>query len=151
MKKELADFRFVGSPIKWVFEEVIERTKTCGQLLEQFYNEHADEETPFKPIGVARDPEKDGYKIYGPNTSVILVAYRRGYYFLIEKQFNQIMGPHTCKLLWKTPDGETIWIAILQISSLFHSTERMLDALFTALRERTLYQSPKTAELLINY
>ncbi len=151
MVRELAGFRFDNAQTKWVLEDRITKVKTLKQLLDEFYTEHSDSEPPYKPLGWIRDPEQEGRRIYGDTTTVIMAPYRRGYYIVIEKQFQLIQGPHAARLYWKHPDGGVVWVAIMQLQCMFYSDERMQSLLLTLLESREFYQSDKTAAIVIQY
>ncbi len=139
-------FRFPNAPAHWILAP--SDTKSIGQLLSEFYDGfYPDELQPFKPLGWALDPEKDGERIFGKLGSFICAPYRRGYYVVIEKAFGELFGPHAVRLMYKSYQlGEPIWVAILQISAPFTIQERMENELREAIRTRQFFQSEQTAE-----
>jgi hypothetical protein len=149
--KEVQGFRFNNSPIKWVFDETINQAITMERVLEKFYElfptDEPEDEYTFKPIGWVRDPEEEGKRIYGRET-VVVAIYRKHYYCVVEKQFGNLYGPHPCRLFWRNYN-ELAWVAIVQISEMFYSDERMRAAIDTAIREKQFFQSDETKKSIV--
>ncbi len=146
--KDVQGFRFPNSPIRWVLEYAINKAVTMEQLLQRFYDLFSEEdEHPFAPLAFVRDPEEEGRRIYGYE-NVIVAPFRREYYCVITKQLGDIYGPHPCRLYMRN-GSETLWIAILQISEMFYSDERMLNLLKQSIKDREFYQSESTKKDIV--
>lgn len=144
---DLQGFLFPDSPWKWQFATADYKVASLQQLLQKFEDEYNYDE---KPLAFARDPvNKEGRPYYATTTNWIVLPYRRGFYFTIER--NGMFGPHACRLYYKSwqADGEIAWVAICQVSAMWHSDERMLAAFTEAINSDELYQSPKTAATIV--
>lgn len=148
---ELQDFGFEGAPLHWSLELTDPRYASLQQLLEKFMEEWS---WGKKPLGWVQNPEtKDGQPYFadGTNNDYIVAPYRKNFYIVIERSLGEIFGPHIARLMYRSwqVSGEISWVAVCQIEAMWHSDERMLKALTTAIDSGELYQSLKTAETIV--
>lgn len=146
---KLQGFKYADAPTCWELVPVDPPVTSLQLLLQKFY---AEWRWHHKPLGWVRNPEnKAGDLYYGPHADVIVVPCRCSFYFVLERQFNEIFGPHTMTLFYKSQytDNELAWVAICQIHGLWHSDERMLASFLAALKSKELYQSEKTASIVV--
>ena len=143
---ELWGFKFPDAPTKWVLEKVDPEFITLGRLLAKFYENLSYDPEPLKWVRDPLTPEGNPY--YGD--AVIVVLYPRNFYIVIEKQFGELYGPHAARLFYRSyTTKEIFWIAIVQITEMFHSDERLKLSLASELAAKNLYQCNVTAEIIV--
>lgn len=144
-------FKFHDAAITWELQAADLKVASLQQILERFYGQFdfSDLES-FNPLGWARNPEnKDGTLFYGLS-DVIVVPFRRGFYIVIEKQYRELYGPHSARLLYKGHQcEETIWVAIMQVECYFYSDDKLRELLLAAIHEKAFYQSEHTQQQIV--
>lgn len=144
---DLQGFKFRNATMVWQFTPKDSPVTTLQQLLKKFY---AEWRWHNKPLGWARNPEKEGIPIFA-NAQVIVAPCRCGFYFVLERQFNELFGPHTMTLYYRSQyvDNEVVWVAVAQINAMWHSDERVQEAFHEVIKTKKLYQSEKTGEMVV--
>lgn len=147
MSTVLRKFRFAQSPLTWEFDVKGERVCSLAQLLQRFYEEW---EWDRKFLGWHRD---DGKTKTEQMTSPerIIIPYRKSFYIEIERAYNEIMGPHVARLMYRPwqIDNEIIWVGILQMNCMWHSDDRLRTMITAEINRKAFYQSPDTAAMIV--
>lgn len=144
---DLRGFKFGDATMVWQFAPRDSPVVSLAQLLLKFY---AEWRWHNKPLGWARNPEKEGVAVFA-NADVIVAPCRCGFYFVLERQFREIFGPHTMTLYYRSQyvDNEVVWVATAQFNGMWHSDERVREAFFDVIKRKKLYQSETTAALVV--
>ena len=146
---DLQGFKFFNAPMRWVLEAKEPEVTTLGQLLKRFMEEW---EWGKKPLGWARNPlAPDGTPFYGDVVDVVVAPYRKNFYVVIERAFNDLFGPHCVRVFYKSHQikDDVVWVAICQICCMWHSDEKLQAAMIEAIDAGELYQSEKTAAEIV--
>lgn len=140
------------APAYWVLETQY-RQLSLAQMLQRFYDDFdPTEPLTYDPLGVVYNPEDaNGKRFYSfDNEQVVVFAYRRGFYIVVEKHWRYMEGPHSTKLFYKCHQiKDTIWIATLQLNGMFYNEEAMLSAVILAVINQEFYQSEKSANEIV--
>lgn len=145
---DLRGFKFHNAPVRWELVPEMLPVTSLQLLLEKFYEEW---QWHSKPLGWARDPEnKDGTPVF-PHMGAVVAPCRCNFYFVIEKSFNTLFGPHKLTLFYRSHyvPNEFAWVAIAQIEGLWHSDERLRKAFMECIEAKQLFQSEDTAGTIV--
>lgn len=141
-------FRYADSHITWELVRQDYEVISCAQLLQKFRKEWRW--FIKKPMAWARDPvDRTGEPMFSVNLEVIVAAYPKNFHIVIER--TDMFGPHPARLYYRSTqvDNEIAWVAICQVEGMWHSDDRMLKGLNHAIRNKELFQSQKSAELIV--
>lgn len=143
---ELQGFKFADSPIHWELVPVDAPVRSLANRLARFTDNWKEDSIPKV---WARNPEnKDGQKLFFGE--VILVMFSDGFHIVIDKASN-MFGPHAARLMYRSDhvEGEVAWVAICQLSAMWHSDDKMLAALQESINAGELWQSEETAKQVV--
>lgn len=146
---EIQPFRFDGSPVHWELALVDPQYTTPFKLLAKFLEEW---EWGKKPLGWAYDPStEEGRPYMDPKYKWIIAPYRKNFYISIEKAYDNIFGPHSVRLMYRSwqVKGEIVWVAICQIHGRWWNEENMQESMIAAIDAGELYQSIKTSKQIV--
>lgn len=146
---EIRPFRFEEAPLSWQLGLVDPQYTSLQKLLQKFMEEW---EWGKKPLGWAYDPENaEGRSFMDQKYKWIVAPYRRNFYITIEKCFDNIFGPHTVRLMYKSWQvrGEFVWVAICQIHARWYNEDQMVEELIKSVDAGEFYQSEKTSKQIV--
>lgn len=144
---DLDGFKFSDADVRWELVPADLAVTTPALLLPRFRREWR---WWLRPLAFVRNPEKQGMPVFGPY-DVIVAVYSKGFYIVIERYGREMYGPHPARLYYRSHQmpGEIAWVAILQISAYWYSDERILDDLNAQIRNKKLWHSQHTANLIV--
>lgn len=131
--------------------------KSIKELRKYFFKYHT-EIVKGKPKGVNPNAFVLNPELYIPASSsddIYYVVYCRGYYVTIERNPQDIKGPHAAKLQLQVyamkgnHEGKIVWLGTAQFDGNFFNEENIKIQLKRAIRLKEYFVSEKTAEIVI--